>query len=124
MRVLEVRTNHQDEDIKMAQMAITSEINRPSTNVMILRGDSAEIAQFADNADARSEPFPYRQVIWAKSDLILTDVQKNDWFGSHDGACAVIFDFNDIPVTWLSADATLYDIEDAFLSAQGGDQHG
>lgn len=121
MRVLEIRANHQEEDIETAQKVISSEIDRPSTNVMIVRGDSAEIAQFADNADARSEPFPYRQVIWAKSNLILTDVQKSGWFGSRDEACGVIFDFNDTPVAWLSADATLYDIEDAFLGAQGAD---
>ena len=117
MRVVEIVEEHRDEDIKRARKIIRQEVGHPSKTVMIIRGKSPAIGQFADRAAVRSNVFPWREVVWVRDDDILTQEQVDKWFNRKLQYCAVVLDFSDKPVAHLAADATLLQIEKAFLNA-------
>jgi hypothetical protein len=73
---------------------------------------------FADRAASRSDPFPYRVVVWIKAEQLLSDDNVISWFRDHDDACAVVLDLEDRPVEWLNSDSSLRVIELAFLRGQ------
>jgi len=121
MRILDVRDGNKD-DIEKGRAILLSEIAHPSKTVMIIRGDGPEIALFADAADGRSAPFPWREVVWVKNHSIFEDGQEKELFsGGNDKSCAVMLDLDDTPLVWLSADSNPLQIEKAFLKA-GGNQ--
>jgi len=117
MRILDVRDGNKD-DIEKGQAILLAEIAHPSKTVMIIRGDGPEIAQFADAAAGRSDPFPWREVVWVKNNSIFKDGQEKRLFPKgNDKSCAVILDLDDTPLVWLSADSNPLQIEKAFLKA-------
>lgn len=118
MRILEIREQHSDEDIAQARKIVEEEVGHPAKTVMIIRGSTAEVGQFADRAAVRSDAFPWREVVWVKGEGILTTQQADNWFGNDDTACAAVLDFNDAPAVHLTEGSTLYAIEQAFLQAQ------
>lgn len=119
MRVVDVRDDHVDEDVKEGRGILKAEIDHPSMSVMIIRGDAAEISKFVDKASARCDPFPWRTGVWVRDDRAFPAGKAKAWFGGHDDACAVILDLNDDPAGWLAADAELIDIEQTWLQAEG-----
>ena len=119
MRVVDVRDDHVDEDIKEGRNILKSEIDHPSMSVLIARGNSPEISKFVDRASARCDPFPWRSGVWVRDERVLSTGKAKTWFAGHDDACAVILDLNDNPAAWLTADAELFDIEQAWLQAEG-----
>ena len=123
MRILEVKPDNVAADIKQARKVIGQEVGHPAKTVMIIRGKTPDIGQFADHAAVRSDAFGWRDAVWVRDERILTPKQKKNWFGDSD-ACAVVLDFSDQPAVYLKPDATLYAIEQAFLTAQqqGGGQ--
>jgi len=120
MRIVDVRPESKETDITAGRTTIKIELARPATNVMLIRGSSADVSHFADRAAVRSDAMPWRSAVWVKSDEILTSKQEKEWFRDDDDIVAVIFDFDDTPLEHLEVDATLTDIEIAFLKAQGG----
>jgi hypothetical protein len=118
MRVLSVRPGHRDEDIAAGVSILLATIANPRTIPMIIRGRGPEVSQFADRAAARSDPFPWRDVVWVMDDAIFTPQDLNEWFASNPNDCAVVFDIRDRPRVWLPATAQLFEIEDAFLLAE------
>jgi len=121
MRIVDVRADHEAEDVKSGRKVLQMEIDHPSKNVMVIRGRSAEVAHFADRAAARSDPFPWRVAVWVKDpEKILTENQKQTWFDGEVSACAAVLDFGDELIERLRADASLTAIEKAFLRAQVG----
>lgn len=118
MRIVDVRPGH-DEDVAEGQKVLKGEIEHPSMTVMIIRGSTPEIGQFADRAGTRCDPFPWRSAVWVKNDRIFTPQNKDSWFKDHDDACAVILDLNDRPADWLKPADTLFRIEQAWLAAEG-----
>lgn len=119
MRVVDVRDDHVDEDIKEGQAILKQEIDHPSLSVMIIRGREPKIGKFVDRAGTRCDPFPWRSAVWVKDDRIFPPGKAKAWFGGHDEACATILDLSDEPTAWLTADAVLFDIEQAWLQAEG-----
>jgi hypothetical protein len=119
MRVLEIRSGFEGQDIAEAREVLDMEIGHPSKNVMLVLGSSPEAGQLADRGAIRSNPFPHREVIWIRSDEILNEDEMERWFGGQEEESAVVLDFGDRPVDRLPLDATLFDIERAFLIAQG-----
>lgn len=119
MRVVDVRDSDEDGDIAEGRKILRTEIDHPSQSVMIVRGKSAEVSRFVDLASVRSDAFPWRAGVWVRDDRIFQDGELDAWFGGHDEACAVILSLNDAPVQWLAADTVVFDIEMAWLSAEG-----
>jgi hypothetical protein len=119
MRIVDVRQDHEQEDIFEGRKVIDIEIGHPSMSVMIIHGNTAAVSKFANLASARCDPFPWRSGVWVRDDRIFTAENKKEWFEGHDTACAVILDLNDRPAERLLEDATLFDIEQAWLSAEG-----
>ena len=119
MRIVDVRDDHVEEDIREGRAILKSEIEHPSMSVMIIRGESPEVSRFADFAGARCDPFPWRSGVWVRDERILSAGKVKSWFGGHDEACAVILDLNDNPAEWLTEDEGLFDIEMKWLSAEG-----
>jgi hypothetical protein len=119
MRIVDVRDDHVDEDIKEGRAILRSEIDHPSMSVMVIRGDSPEVSRFVDLASARCDPFPWRSGVWVRDDRIFPAGKAKSWFSGHEEACAVILDLNDDPVEWLTEDAELIDIEMKWLAAEG-----
>lgn len=119
MRVLDVRPDFREQDIAEAREVLGMEIGHPSKNVMLVLGSSPEAGQLADRGAIRGNPFPHREVIWIRSRQILTEDEMQKWFGGQGEESAVFLDFGDRPCARLGLDATLFDIEKAFLIAQG-----
>ncbi len=122
MRVLDLRPGREKQDIDWARSVLDSEIGHPSKTVMLVRGSSQDVSHFADRAGARSDPFPWRAVIWVRDPRLLSDEAHTQWFGDDHEIVAVVLDFDDRPIARLQVSATLYQIEMAFLSAQQGGQ--
>jgi hypothetical protein len=119
MRVVDIRQTNVDEDIREGRRIVQSEINNPSMSVLIIRGASADVSRFVDLASARCDPFPWRSGVWVRDERIFKTEDKARWFDGHDDACGVLLDLNDRPSAWLRANAQLFDIEQAWLSAEG-----
>ena len=119
MRVVDVRNDHIDEDVAEGRRILQAEINHPSMSVLIVRGTSADISGFVDKASVRCDPFPWRSGVWVRDERVFESGDRTRWFGGHDDACAVFLDFQDRPTSWLAADAELFDIEKAWLRAEG-----
>jgi len=116
MRVLDVRQDHRDHDIKAGRQVLQSEIARPATTLLVVRGTGAEVSALADRAAGRSDAFPWREVVWVRDDDIFTSQQRSTWFGN--GHAAVVLGFDDRPAATLDIDAGLFDIELAYSKAQ------
>lgn len=119
MRVVDVDDSNADSDIAEGRKILDTEIAHPAQTVMIVRGATASVSKFVDLASVRSDAFPWRTGVWIRDDRIFRQDQLASWFDSHAGACAVILSLNDQPVEWLDANAQLYDIEMAWLRAEG-----
>lgn len=117
MRILDVRTSDEAADIQKGRGTLQAEISHPSKTVMIIRGNSPEISRFADAAAGRAAPFPWREVVWVKSNKIFESGQEKQLFGSGSNNCAVILNLEDKPTAYLTLDSSLLDIEEAFLEA-------
>lgn len=117
MRIFNIRSGSQKEDIEKAQQFINAEIAHPAKNVVIIWGDTPEVDAFADLVAARCDNFPNREAILIRNTDIFNDVQKTAWLKGHDDANAVIIDLDDQPTEWLSVDASLRTIEKALLRA-------
>lgn len=120
MRVLDLRLGHEEEDRQWGRYVIQTEVAHPSKTVMLIRGDSPEVAHLADRAATRSNGLGWREVIWVRDHSLFPDDTELRWFGYEDRYAAVVLDFNDAPAARLDMSATLYDIEQAFLAAQQG----
>jgi hypothetical protein len=119
MRVLSVRPEHSAEDIETGRITLRDRIANPSTLVMIMRGVDPDVRHFADMAAARSDPFPWRDLVWVTDEAIFPVGSLDRWFGQNPNDCAVILDLRDRPTAWLPVTAELFEIEDAFLAAEG-----
>ena len=119
MRVLSVRAASRAADIKSARTILGETVGHPSKTVMIIRRVGPEITRFADKAGTRSDPFPWREIVWVTDQRIFRPGQEDELFGAHPDACAVVLDLAGHPATWLDPSAQLFDIEDAFLGAEG-----
>jgi hypothetical protein len=119
MRVVDVDDNNADGDIADGRQILDAEIAHPSQTVMIVRGSTAAVSKFVDLASVRSDAFPWRSGVWVRDDRIFRQDQHDAWFGGHAQACAVILSLNDQPAEWLNQDADLFDIEVAWLRAEG-----
>ncbi len=118
MRILDVRPDHEDEDIDLGRAVVRSEIAHPARVVMIVRGRGSEVAQFADRAAGRADPFPYREVLWLQDPRVFPPGLEDALFEGEDEWCAVVLSLEDEPVVWLAPTAALWEIELAFLDAQ------
>ena len=121
MRIVDIRPGHEKEDIAAAKDLVESEIAHPAKSVMFVLGNSATIAQFADRAATRSDAMPWRETVWlkisrAKARTIVGTARFDSWFPNTQN-CAVALDFSDNVSARLPSDATLFDIEAAFLNA-------
>lgn len=123
MRVLSVRPGKQAEDIELGRATLAAAIADPATTVMIIRGDGPEVMAFANLASGRAIPFRWRDVVWVADSRIFRAGEEGRLFPAGKPACAVVLDLRDEPVAWLAPDALKFDIEDAFLSAGGGEGH-
>jgi hypothetical protein len=119
MRVVDIRPGHEAEDIQYGRGALAAEIQHPAKTVMIIRGASPQISHFADKANARCAPFPWRSAVWLMDPRIFSARQEEEWFADHAESCAVILDLKDDPASWLAETASAYDIEMAWLNAEG-----
>lgn len=119
MRVLTVRATSVPQDIKSGRDILLTTIRHPSKTVMIIRGVTPEITRFADKSASRSDPFPWRDVVWVTDQRLMQAEEEHAWFDDHPTACAVILDLRDLPAAWLDASAHLFDIEMAFLGVEG-----
>ena len=119
MRVLSVRPDHVAGDIQSGRTILQDAVANPSKTLMIMRGQGPETSRFADKAAARSDPFPWRDVVWVTDDRIFPAGSLDRWFDGHPNDCAVILDLRDRPTVWLPVTAQLFEIEDAFLAAEG-----
>lgn len=118
MRVLSVRDGSEAEDIESGRAILSMTIGHPSITAMVVRGLSPEIRRFADKAASRADPFPWREVVWMTDDRLF-QADQDAWFRDHPAACAVVLDIRDQPVVWLGPSAHVFDIDDAFLTAEG-----
>ncbi len=118
MRILDVRPGHAREDIRESRAALRSVLDHPAMVAMIVRGRSPEVSRFADRAERRAAPFPFREVVWVRDRRIFEPGQEESLFEGEDEWCAVVLDLNDEPVVWLADHASDLDIELAFLDAQ------
>ena len=116
MRVLDVRQDHREHDIKAGRQVLQSEIDRPATTLLVVRGTGAEVSALADRAAGRSDAFPWREVVWVRDDGIFSSQQRSTWFGN--GHPAVVLGFDARPAATLGLDAQVLDIELAFAKAQ------
>jgi hypothetical protein len=107
------------EDVQEGRKILSAEIAHPSMSVMIVRGNTPAVSKFVDNASARCDPFPWRSGVWVRDARIFSPQNLKDWFEGHATSCAVILDLNDRPAEWLDENATLFDIEQAWLGAEG-----
>ncbi len=118
MRVLPVRPDNEEEDIAAGRVTLREKIDHPSQATMIVRGNDADVAHFADRCGSRSSPFPYRETVWVQDTRIFTPELARQLFDGHDGAAGVVVDYKAKPVEWLTADATLYAIDRAFRNGE------
>ncbi len=118
MRILDVTKSTAQADIDKARAIVIAEISHPSKVVMIIRGSSPEVGQFADRANGRAVAFPFREVLWIKNAAIFETGQESALFTNHGTACAVVLDLNDQPAAWLKTSDGAYQVEKAFLKAQ------
>jgi hypothetical protein len=119
MRVVDAKSKTDTAGIKAGRKVLAAEIANPSMSVMIIRGDAPQVSTFVDNASLRCDPFPWRQGVWVRKPFIFPTNKLKKWFGGHDSACAVILSLNDEPVEWLVADTEIFDLELAWLRAEG-----
>jgi hypothetical protein len=119
MRVLSIRAGSVPQDIASGRHILLTTIRHPSKTVMIIRGAGSEITRFADKAASRSDPFPWRDVVWATDERLILPEEEHAWFDDHANACAVILNLRDLPAAWLDPSAQLFDIDMAFLEAEG-----
>jgi hypothetical protein len=119
MRVLSVRAGSEAADIASARAIVAETVGHPSKTVMVIRRVGPEITRFADKAGTRGDPFPWREIVWITDQRIFEPGQENSLFAEHVDACAVVLDFEGQPAAWLDPSAQLFDIEDAFLGAEG-----
>jgi hypothetical protein len=124
MRIVDIRPGQEELDIKAGKEILDSELKHQAKSVMIIVGDSADIAQFADRAGIRVNPFPMREAVWLKLTptralRILTPEQAKEWFPD-GGEGAVVLDFDDKVSDRLPPSTSIVDIERAFLKASGG----
>ena len=118
MRILDVRPDHEQEDIDLGRAIVRAEIAHPARVVMIVRGDGPDVARFADRAAGRADPFAYREVLWLRDRRVFPPGLEDELFDDEDEWCAVVLSLGDEPVVWLAAHASLWEIELAFLDAQ------
>ena len=118
MQILAVRSSQKAEDIRTARAIITAAIAHPEKSVMIIRGDSQEISHFANRASGIAARFPWREVLWVQEPEIFETKFERDMFGAGEAACAVILDLNDQPAITLTEDASLFEIDRAFRTAE------
>jgi hypothetical protein len=118
MRVLAVRPGNVEQDMAAGRATLDAALENPSTTVMIIRRDDPEVAGFADLAAGRSDPFPWRDSVWVMDERIFRTADANRWFAGRPSACAVVLNMKDEPVVWLDPDAQIFDIDDAFLTAE------
>jgi hypothetical protein len=119
MRVLSVRAGFEEKDIESARVVLAATIHHPSRTVMVIRRVGPQITRFADKAATRSDPFPWREIVWVTDQRIFLSGEELRLFGGHNSACAVVLDLLNEPAAWLDPGAQLFDIEDAFLGAEG-----
>jgi hypothetical protein len=119
MRVLSVRADSKKADIASGREILAHVVSDPTTTVMVIRGNGPEVTRIADKAAVRADPFPWRNVVWVTDTDIFAPADEKRLFGGHPQACAVVLDFQGKPISWLESDAQLFDIETAFLDAEG-----
>lgn len=119
MRILDAKNNKDSVAINRGRTILEAEVANPSLSVMIIRGDSTEVSGFVDRASVRCDPFPWRQGVWARKEYIIPPARLNQWFAAHPDACAVILDLQDEAAEWLTDDTQLFEIELAWLRAEG-----
>lgn len=123
MRIVDIRAGHEQDDIDAAKALVASEIDHPAKTVLFIQGNGAAVAQFADRAATRSDAFPWRECVWLKvsrpkAEAILGASRFAEWFPS-TSVCAAMLDFADNVSERLESDATLFEIDAAFLNARG-----
>jgi len=119
MRVLSIRADSETADIKSGRAILAEAIGHPSTVVMVIRNTGADVTRIADKAAVRSDPFPWREVLWVTDSRLFRDGQEDKLFAGHPTACGVALDFTGQPKAWVEPSAQLFDIEMAFLKAEG-----
>ena len=123
MRIIVIRPSHEQEDVQAAKETVETEIAHPAKSVMFILGQDQEVGQFTDRAGTRSDPFPWREAVWlqvstAQAKEILGVARLNNWYPNADN-CAVMLDFSDNISEFLKSDASLFDIDAAYLKAKG-----
>lgn len=123
MRVVDVRPDHEEEDVRSGAATLATEIEHPAKAVMVIRGTKPDVALFVDRVGARSDAFPWRAAVWLKvseplAKAIVGESRYAHWFPDA-ATCAVMLDFADNVKTRLSSDATHFAIDDAYLNARG-----
>lgn len=119
MRVLSIRAGHKAADIKSGRAILAEAIGHPSTVVMMIRGTGADVSRIADKAAVRSDPFPWREAIWVTDRLLFPTGDEERLFAGHSSACGVVLDFTGQPKAWVEPSAQLFEVEMAFLDAEG-----
>ena len=122
MRIAPIRSGHEAADIKSAKKILKQELDHPAKSVMVIRGDSGDVARFADRVATRSDVFPWREAVWLKVGKKhlgkILSVKQLKWFDGHGRSCAVLLDFADTPTAWFSNSASRRSIDSAYWDAK------
>lgn len=117
MRMLEAAPSCGIKEAEIARQILLDEITKPNRVVVVIRGNSPEIATFADRVDRVIGSSPWRQAIWVRDSRIMKKKDEDRWFGNAENACAVVLNFQDEPTGTLHADSSIYDIELSLIEA-------
>lgn len=117
-----IRPDHEAEDKQAAREALDAELAANEKMLMVIRGGD-EVADFANKAGGRADPFGWREAIWIKAaahvlEDILTGEESQEWFEGHDAACAVVLDGERQVSSRLEPTASKRKIDSAFLTAK------
>lgn len=97
---------------------LDKELNHPAKAVLLILGDGPGRGSFVQNAAQVTAAFPWRTVIWAKDDAVLSAAERQAFFGSAASAAAVLLDRDDKVAGHLSGTESAFAIDRAFRQAQ------
>lgn len=123
MRILDVDPDDQDNSIESGRAVVRAEIEHPSKTIVLIRGDSPQIARFADRASAQCDSVVWREAVWVKDSRIFPEGWEERFFGSdsEDECCGVVVGDNDQTERKLDHSMSARVINSKILEVERGD---
>lgn len=109
---------HSDAEVSECQWRLCDFVANPKLILGVVRGPLNDA--LATSFDAQSWGQPSREAVWVKDARCFGPGQERAWFGADLTVVGCTLTFTRKPSVRLQANATTYDVEDAYTQAEQG----